>query len=1299
MKLKYRVGLAVIVSLIIGAGAFLTTTRAGGLAGVQWNQIGPAPLQIDQNQNYQGVGPDSGQIVDIAIDPRNTDDQVIFVATNDGGIWKTTDGGSTWATTTDFLDSLSMGAVTLDAANKSIVYAGTGNDFNNGFVKAIGVYISTDDGGSWSLTAGSSSLTGRNIIRMVSPAANTLVVATSQGLFRSTNGGGNFTQVVPTGVASGSYISDLHLDTGDPSIVYAAVYGVGIFASTDGGATFPTNLWTNANGAPTAGVKFISFAQGTQPNNAVFWASVQTASYGMYRSMDFGGTWHNIPGADGPAAADGGCQCGYDQTIGSDPNNGNILYIGFQQLYKSTNALDTTASNVSFSNVTANQVHWDHHAIAFGQQPASPTAVFVGEDGGIAMTTNGGSNWTNINGSAGGTNALATNLFRGIGIGVGSSTNRQYTYGGTQDTGTIEFTPSFTAQTWHLGIDGDGGTVAVDPCDPTHAIGQDDACFIETTNAGGNWSEPSVFANYAGLLGFTSFQTVAFDPSCDNTVYVGVETQTTPPQSNCFNDQLSTHDLYQSTNNGGSYTKIHSFANPITDIATVKIDPNTIWIGFNDGTLQFTANAQSGVSSTWQAPATQPASIGGQPVTGIAIDPTNTDVVVVVYPGFSGLDPNVSPTKHVFMTSDGGATWTDISGVTNGGASNLPDLPLHSVVIDPSTNPHTIVVASDAGVMQTADLGNTWQVLGVGMPTVEVTSLALDSSTNPPLLRAGTYGRSVFELGPATTGLLAVNANLNFAQICKGTNSTQIVTLYNVGAADLHVSSFARVSGSADFTIISGPSTPVTISPDSSVAFTIQFNPTGSGTESAVFQINSDDPFTPEKQLTAFGGVATPAIATLIASSGNFGDTCLGSFTDLNLTISNSGQCALQVTGINSPDPEYLTATAVSYPLTIAAGGSIIVPLRFQPTTLGGPKPALINITSNDPVNPLSYVNVTGNAPSGTIAVTGSPQFGDVCAQSNPTHTLSINNVGKCDLNVTSASVDCSDFALVNNPFPAAVSPDSHVDETVKWTPTSGGAKSCNLVLNTDDPSNPVVNVPLTGDTPAVNLSVPATGLTFAPTVVQNSANCQATLGAPVTNAGKCPVQVNSVALSGTNADQFAVTGLSALPSTVASGGQLGSGDMEAIFKPNLPLTRTDTANIDVTYVSDPITDATNVVSIPLCGEATRRGFRVLVTLGGVPVAKVKRFKLWAIAGKGREARWLRLFHKKNLPLQTVTGAGPCPTFQYHVELGTVANPVQLGPGTYLLRVMIKVGKKRKRKKVRFTIGACDFDQQLNVAF
>jgi hypothetical protein len=144
--------------------AALATARPKGkrlpaavvFVGVQWRQVGPAPIRIDpdpvdplkQFRLFEGTGPSAGEVTDIAIDPQGTTDQIIYIATNDGGIWKSTDGGATWNPKTDGMPTLSMGAVAIDPTNSSIVYAGTGNLFDGGlvFTKGIGVYKSTDAG-------------------------------------------------------------------------------------------------------------------------------------------------------------------------------------------------------------------------------------------------------------------------------------------------------------------------------------------------------------------------------------------------------------------------------------------------------------------------------------------------------------------------------------------------------------------------------------------------------------------------------------------------------------------------------------------------------------------------------------------------------------------------------------------------------------------------------------------------------------------------------------------------------------------------------------------------------------------------------------------------------------------------------------------------------------------------------------------------------------------------------------------------------------------------------------------------
>src|SRR5262249_34964605 len=151
-------------------------------------------------------------------------------------------------------------------------------------------------------------------------------------------------------------------------------------------------------------------------------------------------------------------------------------------------------------------------------------------------------------------------------------------------------------------------------------------------------------------------------------------------------------------------------------------------------------------------------------------------------------------------------------------------------------------------------------------------------------------------------------------------------------------------------------------------------------------------------------------------------------------------------TGISSSSSQFQTASVVTFPLVVEPGDSIEVPIRFAPTS-PGPKSGTIAVASNDPQVPSKVVSVSGNAPTGDIRVTGSTDFSDVCAGVLAEKTISICNVGRCNLNVTNVSLvaPCPDFTLVNNPFPAAVSHDFCVDVVIRFTPTSCGPKSCTL--------------------------------------------------------------------------------------------------------------------------------------------------------------------------------------------------------------------------------------------------------------
>ena len=102
--------LALMISFSTGCLFFEASTLHSAADCIpQWMQIGPAPLINDVMGDPISVGPDSGLVRDIAIDPRGSTDQTIYVATDGGGVWKTTDGGSTWSPKSDFMPSLNMG--------------------------------------------------------------------------------------------------------------------------------------------------------------------------------------------------------------------------------------------------------------------------------------------------------------------------------------------------------------------------------------------------------------------------------------------------------------------------------------------------------------------------------------------------------------------------------------------------------------------------------------------------------------------------------------------------------------------------------------------------------------------------------------------------------------------------------------------------------------------------------------------------------------------------------------------------------------------------------------------------------------------------------------------------------------------------------------------------------------------------------------------------------------------------------------------------------------------------------------
>jgi hypothetical protein len=324
------------------------------------------------------------------------------------------------------------------------------------------------------------------------------------------------------------------------------------------------------------------------------------------------------------------------------------------------------------------------------------------------------------------------------------------------------------------------------------------------------------------------------------------------------------------------------------------------------------------------------------------------------------------------------------------------------------------------------------------------------------LLAAGTFGRGAWEILIRPWGAVAtaIANSGNFGNVCVGSFADELLTINNNGWGPLRITNITS-SDPAQFEPPSVLSYPLLVRPGTSIDVVIRFQPGNLGPKSATITIFSNDPAGPHK-VTVSGDAPAPTLSLLLANAGNFGKVCVGCVEDEPVVLNNSGKCMLSVTGIVSSSAEFVVPEALSYPLSIAPGNSLPAPIRFAPASIG-PKAATITVLSNDPASPKT-IAVSGEAPSGKLAVTGSASFGGVNAGCCADRTLSICNLGDCSLHVTSVAFKRKSrhWKLINNPFPATLPSGSCLSVVIRYKATETCARCCELVIQSDDPLTPV---------------------------------------------------------------------------------------------------------------------------------------------------------------------------------------------------------------------------------------------------
>ena len=178
---------------------------------------------------------------------------------------------------------------------------------------------------------------------------------------------------------------------------------------------------------------------------------------------------------------------------------------------------------------------------------------------------------------------------------------------------------------------------------------------------------------------------------------------------------------------------------------------------------------------------------------------------MTVYATVMGFTLGENNIPHVYRSTDGGASWTNIS-------ANLPTVPANAVLIDPN-DANTVYVAMDTGVYATSAVttcatANCWGVMGVSLPNAPVVGLQASAAMATGdgrfgELRAATYGRGIWQIplltahGPAAPAMTLNPTSLTFGTQQVGTASAvQTISVTNSGNAALTVT---QITASGDF--------------------------------------------------------------------------------------------------------------------------------------------------------------------------------------------------------------------------------------------------------------------------------------------------------------------------------------------------------------------------------------------------------------------------------------------------------------------------------------------------------------------
>jgi len=637
----------------------------------------------------------------IVLDPRNANN--LWLAA-DGGLFRSTDAGETWRLVNSamyyrkFSDCFAMywDDVVIDdqsppAGAPSYVYASFGRPGNAGCSalsrEDAGVYRTTDDGQTWvSISIPNANCPG--VVAGTTSRGYSCVGSgfAASGLTNATTVNGNVGRITLTQSPS----NRKHIYAQIQSIA-ANTPSLGIWETTD--ATAATVTWTARNSATN-----------------------YTGGQG----------WYAMTGSVNPT------------------NDVQVIVGGLDMYVSGNNAATLNQTSLWTAWGGTNYAHADQHHVVWikgtvpkdnGTTDANDWVYLVNDGGFIVGTVNG----TGANGVTWATNNRGMMTGQSYGIGQ-SATVANRVHLGNQDNGEPKATldASNNITTWWESRGGDGGFNATSRTADTNAIqeyvyaGIFSTINMAYTNSVPTWTCRTTFGGCTATCNGSCIPDNATEfiapliLNRNNQAWALTGSRFVYLDANIFGSSTWVQwspDL-TTTNNTNDIVHIHSAFNNGT--------AGTFYAGTSNGRIWKTTNGTCTTANCTTRTDLTKAPLPARVVTWVETDPSNPSRVYATFGGFN--------TGHVFRSTDGGTTWTDVSGL-------LPNEPFDTIAVDPS-NVNRVFIASDMGVFVNEDAWNTntWMRINNGaLPLGKIYTLDYSPVANGKL-RAVTHGRGLWEL-------------------------------------------------------------------------------------------------------------------------------------------------------------------------------------------------------------------------------------------------------------------------------------------------------------------------------------------------------------------------------------------------------------------------------------------------------------------------------------------------------------------------------------------------------------------------